>query len=447
MRFNPLSFFFVLFLAIFQLISCSPNKHIARSAKENILSTPAFQTAHTGICIYDPETGKYLYNYQGDKYFIPASNTKIPTCYAAMKYLGDSLVAFKYDQNDTAIFIYPSADPTLLHPEFKNQPGIKFMQRSDRRLFVSNQFWKDRAWGNGWAWNDYDESYMAERSSMPVYGNLLKWTQSQVKDSESGESSTSVYSDPSVFWDVNFDIDTSNKTFSVQRKLDANSYTIYQGKEEFKELSVPFVTNGLAAVREILIDTIGKPLNEIENFPKNIKPVHSIHSQPVDSVLMPMMHRSDNFYAEQSLLMASNEKLGIMSAARMIDIMLKSDFKNLPQKPRWVDGSGLSRYNLFTPQDMVAILKMIKDEFGMDRVKTVFPTGGEGTISSYYKVDSGYIYAKTGTLSGVVALSGFMQTKKGKNLIFSVLVNNHQSTATDIRRAVEKFLQEIRSQY
>ena len=83
----------------------------------------------------------------------------------------------------------------------------------------------------------------------------------------------------------------------------------------------------------------------------------------------------------------------------------------------------------------------------MTRIKEIFPTGGEGTISSYYKADSNYIFAKTGTLSGVVAFSGFLYTKKGKLLIFSTLVNNHQASATDIRRAIEKFLQGIRNKY
>jgi D-alanyl-D-alanine carboxypeptidase/D-alanyl-D-alanine-endopeptidase (penicillin-binding protein 4) len=160
-----------------------------------------------------------------------------------------------------------------------------------------------------------------------------------------------------------------------------------------------------------------------------------------------MMHRSDNFFAEQSLLMVSNELLGIMNDEKIIDTLLKTDFKDLPQKPRWVDGSGLSRYNLFTPQDFVAILNKMKNEFGMERIKTILPTGGKGTISSYYKTETGYIFAKTGTLSGVVAFSGFLYTKKNKLLIFSVLVNNHQSSATDVRRAVEKFLQGVRNKY
>lgn len=164
-------------------------------------------------------------------------------------------------------------------------------------------------------------------------------------------------------------------------------------------------------------------------------------------MLKPMMQRSDNFFAEQSLLMVSNERLGLMNDARIIDTLLKTDFKDLPQKPRWVDGSGLSRFNLFTPQDFVVILSKMQKEFGMERIKDVFPTGGEGTITSYYKADSGYIFAKTGTLSGVVALSGYLITRKNKLLIFSILVNNHQASATDIRKAIEKFVHGIRVNY
>ena len=139
--------------------------------------------------------------------------------------------------------------------------------------------------------------------------------------------------------------------------------------------------------------------------------------------------------------------LGVMNDEKVIDTILKTDFKDLPQKPRWADGSGLSRYNLFTPQDFVSILNKMKNEFGIERIKDIFPTGGEGTLTNYYIADSNYIYAKTGTLSGVVAISGFLYTKKGKELIFSVLINNHQASGTEVRRAVEKFLQGVRNKY
>ena len=86
----------------------------------------------------------------------------------------------------------------------------------------------------------------------------------------------------------------------------------------------------------------------------------------------------------------------------------------------------------------------MKNEFGMERIKVILPTGGEGTISNFYKADSNFIFAKTETLSGVVAFGGFLYTKKGKLLIFFTLVNNHQASATAIRRSIEKFLHELR---
>src|SRR4051812_6830854 len=88
----PFSFLIPYFLFLILLASCSLQKQISRSADKIILKDSALTTAHIGICIYEPDENKYWFNYQGDHYFVPASNTKIPTCYAAMKYLGDSLV-------------------------------------------------------------------------------------------------------------------------------------------------------------------------------------------------------------------------------------------------------------------------------------------------------------------------------------------------------------------
>ena len=442
--------YIVLLISYLILSSCSIQKQIARSANENVLNTKALTTAHVGISIFEPAANKYWFNYQGDHYFVPASNTKLPTFYAAMKYLVDSLVGAWILAMDTAVLIIPTGDPTLLHPDFKTQRLIEKIQKEKRPIYITGENWDDEALGSGWSWNDYDQSYMAERSPLPVYGNVLEWVQ-EITDSTKPPM---IYSNPEINWDVNFSDDISAKNFSVKRDIGKNDYTLYQGHEKRKVvLSVPFVTNSIQSARELLKDTLGKEilLSKHESnyyFSKSFEnKARPFHSQPTDSLLKPMMHRSDNFFAEQSLLMVSNEMLGLMNDEKIIDTLLKTDFKDLPQKPRWVDGSGLSRYNLFTPQDFVAILNKMKNDFGMDRIKVILPTGGEGTISSYYKADSGYIYGKTGTLSGVVAFSGFLYTKKGKLLIFSTLVNNHQASATDVRRAVEKFLEGVRNRY
>jgi serine-type D-Ala-D-Ala carboxypeptidase/endopeptidase (penicillin-binding protein 4) len=218
-------------------------------------------------------------------------------------------------------------------------------------------------------------------------------------------------------------------------------------KENKKEQDVPFVTHGIQSALELLPDTIGKQITYLPELKKRPAKLTTIFSQPTDSLLQPMMYRSDNFYAEQSLLMVSQEKLGEMSDRKIIDTLLKTDLSDLPQKPRWVDGSGLSRYNLFTPNDFVVLLQKMQREIGMKRLQVILPTGGKGTLSNLYKQDSNYIFAKTGTLSGVVALSGYLYTKKNKLLIFSVLINNHTGSAGDIRRSVETFLTGIRNRY
>ncbi len=421
---------FVGFMLLFS--SCSVQKYIAKTAKSDVLHTKALQAAHVGISIFDPATNKYLYNYQGDKYFVPASNIKLPTCYAAMKYLGDSLVGLRYQiVNDSVISVKSTGDPTFLHPDFKNQPGYNFL-KSFNKIFLLDNLYIDFL-GSGWAWNDYKEGYMAQRSDFPIYGNVVKldW-----------RDDTTVISQPKVFEKSMAIMERLNKGFEVVKPWEDNKFLLLDGNEKSKY--VPFRPDHIT-ITSLLSDTLHS--NASSKFTTNAEVFKPIHSQPTDSLLKPMMHRSDNFFAEQSLLMVSNEMLGVMNDEKIIDTLLKTDFKDLPQKPRWVDGSGLSRYNLFTPQDFVAILNKMKNEFGMERIKVILPTGGEGTISSYYKADSGYIYGKTGTLSGVVAFSGFLYTKKGKLLIFSTLVNNHQATATEVRKAVEKFLVGIRNKY
>lgn len=444
---NPIRFIILNSSFIILLSSCSIEKQISKSAQADVLNTKALQAAHVGISIYDPAANKYLYNYQGDKYFVPASNTKISTCYAAMKYLGDSLVGLKVVKGGDKLFLVPTGDPTFLHPDFFNQPVYTFLEKIPTATMTMNN-WREQGLGNGWSWNDYNEPYQAERSAFPIYGNCLTF----FLDKDTLNVNPSIDLSWRKSW-TNYQ-GGFNK-FYIRRDKDQNIFREpFSENASFQRQFVPFVPKD-SVVLNMLLDTLknlrmDKFVNTIgvnginNNMPEELI---IIHSQPTDSLLKLMMHRSDNFFAEQSLLMVSNEKLGVMNDAKIIDTILKTDFKDLPQKPRWADGSGLSRYNLFTPQSLVAILNKMKNEFGMERIKVIFPTGGEGTISSYYKADSGYIYAKTGTLSGVVAFSGYLYTRKGKLLIFSTLVNNHQASATDIRRAIEKFLQGIREKF
>jgi D-alanyl-D-alanine carboxypeptidase/D-alanyl-D-alanine-endopeptidase (penicillin-binding protein 4) len=424
------------------LVSCSVQKNITKHDYDDLLNTPSLQSAHVGISVFDATTNQTLLDYQGNKYFTPASNTKLFSLYAGMKYLGDSLIGIRYIERDTDLLIIPTGDPTLLHPDYLKQPVVDFLKWKKRNIYIADANWKEQAWGAGWSWDDYNDDYMPERSAMPVYGNVIKWAETQVAD-----GSFSSFSIPDINWKVVFSNDTSKKFF-VKRNFAENIFEITEGKEKYKEQQVPFVTNGLESAVELMKDTITKKIS-IKHSPLTIDRslFTIIHSQPTDSLFRPMIWRSDNFFAEQTLLMVSNEKLGFMNDEKIVDTLLKTDLKDLPQKAEWADGSGLSRFNLFTPQDFVWLLNKMQHEFSFERLKHILPTGGQGTLGNRYKQDSGYVFAKTGSLSGVATLSGYLTSQKNHLLIFSILVNNYNGGGPQIRDAFEKFVGELRRKY
>ena len=424
---------------------------LTTAALDELLKQPGLQSAQVGVCLYDPSSSTYKVNYQGNKYFIPASNTKLFSLYAGMKYLGDSLVGMRWTSNDTALFIIPSGDPTFLHPSFPDQPVIRFLQHIRQPLYLASANWMDKPFGRGWAWDDYNDDYMPERSAFPVYGNLIRW----VSDS----LSASFYSIPDISWPVRFSTDTTKQVFHVQRDWTKNAFEITEGKGKTREQDVPFITEGVESAAVLLKDTIGKVIG-VKTLPKwrSVPPSGALgsagvyksgilHSRPVDSMFRPMMYNSDNFFAEQTLLMVSDELLGKMNDPQIIDTLLRTDLKDLPQHPFWVDGCGLSRNDLFTPQDFIWLLNKLKNEFGLDRMKRILPTGGTGTLASYYRQDSGYIFAKTGSLSGVVALSGYLITQKDHLLLFSILINNYTGSGVTVRRQMEQLIHTFRSNY
>lgn len=442
--------------------ACSPAHFIGKEAERDLVRQPGLQGAQVGISIYDPGSARYLYDFQGDKFFVPASNTKLFTLYAGLRYLGDSLAGIRYWKTDTAIFLIPSGDPTLLHPDFSRQPVIDLLQRTKKKIWLIDNNWQDQALGKGWAWDDYNEDYAAERSSLPVYGNTIRWVQEWPKSKGtdlSVDATPSFYSLPEVDWRVRFNPDAGQKKFLVERERDENVFRITGGEEKYKTQDVPFITYGVGSALVLLKDTVGKTIFTRQQLPLGLYDrspsaqagsSHGwmvLHSQPVDSLFRPMMWHSDNFFAEQTLLMVSNERLGIMNDARIIDTLLNGDLRELPQRPVWVDGSGLSRYDLFSPRDFVWVLDKMSRDFGLARMERLLPTGGEGTLGAYYKGDSGAIFAKTGSMSGIVSLSGYLVTKKNRLLIFSILVNNHSGGATAVRRKIERLVEAIREKY
>lgn len=409
-----------------------------RQAQKTLLTNDAVKGAHVGIAIYNDTKGQWLAKYQSDHYFTPASNTKILATYVGLEFLGDSLPGWKMAENADTMFLLPQGDPSFMHPEFSCQPVVDLIKNTSKKVLIATNQGQDNfeIFGNGWAWNDYAEDYQPERSRMPIYGNVVHFYQNN-KKLEAIK--------PFYFFKDYVDLDKVEER-NWTRDMSGNRFYTTSESNKRKYFQVPFSQqygpNLLAAT--LLRDTLKKDLIYNKRINTPLTGFKTIKTVPTDSLLRIMMLRSDNFYADQIVLMASEQLLGKMDDGTFIDTATKLLFSNLPQTMRWADGSGLSRYNLNTPENYVAILQQMHSKFGELRLKNIFEKAGEGTISTYYKNFPGTIYAKTGTLGGQVALSGFIYTPKMQKLYFSVLVANHMSkSSAQVRRAVETYLTSV----
>jgi len=190
-----------------------------------------------------------------------------------------------------------------------------------------------------------------------------------------------------------------------------------------------------------------KEIKLISEMPEGNK--ETLYSVSTDSVLTRMMHRSDNFLAEQLMVLASSSISDSLDVQLAIKHILENQLKDLNQQPRWVDGSGLSRYNLFTPESVVQVLSKMYSTIPRERLFSFFPAGGvSGTLEDWYPGDpEPYVYAKTGTLSNTHNLSGYLLTKSGKILIFSFMNNHFRLPNSEVKRKMQSVLENIRDNY
>ena len=236
-----------------------------------------------------------------------------------------------------------------------------------------------------------------------------------------------------------------HKHEEVIRDLDNNQLTYFSGKGLNKSWEVPYHYSSDLVV-DLLSDTLKREVQEINlQVPPDAQSLKSI---PLDSLYRVMMQDSDNFIAEQLLLQCAGILSDTLNSDLAISYAKENFLADLPDEPSWVDGSGLSRYNLFTPRSVVKLWEKISDVVPQQRLFKLLAVGGKsGTIKNWYKKDVPYIFGKTGTLSNNQALSGFMITRKGKVLIFSMMNNNYLAGTNEVRKKMEKILNTIHDKY
>ena len=428
-QFNKRSIFFFLKIILIPLLfsSCQLiqkgilKPHFKRISNE-IANLPK---SFTGLSVYDLDQKKYLIQINDEHYFTPASNTKILTLAAYLNLNLTNIPSFKYQMQNNQLHLIPLGDPTFLHPEFEEQPGYTSLTSLlTDSLILHPPLTPIAHYGPGWSWDDYNYYFQLERSWMPIFGNRVNVQ----------ASLGTITISPSFF--------TPYVNFEAVKKYRDPDYNIFnypiESLSQNKNNYTPFKINN-ELIKKLLMDTL--TTNVILGSPQSLIKGTLIQGPLVRPILKKMMFESDNFLAEQ-LMISAQRVQGYETQKAYINYLKSSLFSSLPDPLIWVDGSGLSVYNMNTPRNLVKALEIIFHMITWDEIKELFPNK-----FSEENIDNSFIYAKTGTLRHNQALSGYLITQSGRKLAFSFMSNHYTVHPSKIRDETKEILIQIRNAY
>ncbi|MFO7846384.1 MAG: D-alanyl-D-alanine carboxypeptidase, partial [Balneolaceae bacterium] len=336
----------------------------------------------------------------------------------------------------------------FLNPNFNFTEGYEFLKNREESVVVyDDSRYDDEHFGSGWSWNWYPAAYATEKSPFPIHGNMMRLQAQQValvmlnEDEPVKPAYFEKYIDRGE-WD-------GDQVELVTREFRENRISYVPKSDTARqERNIPFVYSR-DLVADLLADTLGQDV--LLHKGSEIEYSNTLYATPAKPLYERMMIVSDNMIAEQLMLMISDSQFGEMNTTRAINFALSNYMDDLPDRPRWSDGSGLTRYNLITPHSTVMLLEKLYQMVGREEALSLMPAGGvRGTISGRYKAPDGqppFVYAKTGTLSNNTSLSGYLFTDSGRRLVFSFHNNNFVVSNNVIRNEMDRILQYVRQNY
>jgi serine-type D-Ala-D-Ala carboxypeptidase/endopeptidase (penicillin-binding protein 4) len=408
-----------------------------RIIQQMIDTSHILSSGWTGLMVWDLGADSLVMDRYGNKFFTAASNAKLLTLFTCLKTQGDSIIGLRYVETDTSVVFWGSGDPSFLNRKFPQSRTYAFLKEKSKRkqLYYYPQE-VDAAYGEGWMWDDYNGGYQPEICALPMYENMTHFDY----DRSSGWTQRPI---------VGITVKKSIKDYTISRTLHANVYEISNAIDslDYYHQSIPIYDAGHSIV-DRLSDTLHAPVKLISYRPTNL-PIKTLYSIPTDTILSEMMAQSDNFIAEHMLLSCGNILYDTLSTSWIIDTVLHGLMRHLTPQPKWVDGSGLSRYNLSTPTLNIQILREMYKAYGQKRMFNLMSIGGRrGTLKSLYSDQSlPYVYAKTGTLSNVYNLSGYLVSKSGRILCFSLMNNNFEGPTSRVRSETQRIVKYIHQQF
>ncbi|HEX6076588.1 MAG TPA: D-alanyl-D-alanine carboxypeptidase/D-alanyl-D-alanine-endopeptidase [Micromonosporaceae bacterium] len=428
---------------------------------DQILTDARLTGSQAGVLIRDADTDEVLYARNPETRLLPASNNKLFTSVAALEVLGPDYTFTTRVSADGRrdgsflagdLYLTGGGDPTTLAADYDAlaariaDSGIRTV---GGRLVADDTFFDANRLGTDWANDDEPYYYAAQISALTVSPDTDYDAGTVIVEVTSGSSAgapAQVKLIPETGY-VHIDnrATTAERTsISVEREHGTNtivvSGTVASGGL-VKDWASVWEPTGYAAdvFRRALTRHGIRVLGDVTRgtTPDGAQTLASHESMPLSRLLVPFMKLSNNGHAEV-LTKAMGRKAydqGSWSAGLRAGREALAALGGNVATMRMVDGSGLSRRDLTTPMHLSNLLRTAQHRSWFPVWYESLPVAGEpdrmvgGTLRSRMRGTpaAGNVHAKTGSLTAVTALSGYVSSADGERLIFSIVFNNHLS--------------------
>ena len=471
--------------------SGSPTPHTRAAltrAIDSMVNAPEFRTTNWGVLIVDPLAHDTLYALNSTKLFIPASNQKLVSSSVMLEQLGPDYrfrtivaargtVAEQTISGDLAVIgrgdptasDHMKGDAMLPLREIADSLWQRGIRRITGTVVAAGNAFPGPVAGFGWSWDALDGASFAGVDELLFNEGLISL---RVRPGATVGGAAIIETKPSKTYPIIRNAvttiapsgapvanggrgggrggrggglgtrvsayhDTLTQEIVVRGQValgDSAGVTITQHDPD-----AAYVAALTEALRDKGIAVGGQPATPDTEHADSLFTMSSV---PLRDILPAILKPSQNQIAEVFLRTIGLERTGIGTAdsGRRVVERQFTDWK-IPSDGYVVrDGSGLSRNDLISPEAVVGILDVMRRSPNFDLFFQSLPIAGvDGTIRTRMKgtAAEGNLHAKTGTLSMVRSLSGYVRTADGRLIQFSILCNNWLAPQTEVDRVAD----------
>ncbi len=441
------------------------------TAIDAIINRPQFRRARWGILIQplSPQgINRVLYSHDAKQFFIPASNAKLLTTAAALRALGSDyrIRTSVYDAGAGRLRVVGRGDPSITDVQLRDLAQQLKRQgvRNVKQLIVEDGYFKGEVINPNWEWEDVQADYGVSVNSLILNQNAVELTLSPQKPGQALQLS----------W--------SDAIAARQWRIENQSITAQAGTQNTVTVSAVLGQPVLRIKGQLAADAKAESfglaiLNPAEYFLQHFRQVlaaegirverasvasqvsttgerelAAVESLPLAALVAETNQNSNNLYAEVLLrtLQASMQNLPTTrvdhDSAEIGLQQLKVTLTALGVDPESYvldDGSGLSRHNLVSPEAIAQTLQLMAQTPQARVYRASLPIAGvSGSLENRFgnTLAQGRVQAKTGTVSGVVTLSGYLDIPGYQPLVFSLMVNQSDQSIATLRQAIDEIV-------